>query len=657
MNRRTFFTFYILFLTLMAYLLRVYRLDFFSLRGDEAFTVIFVQRTWEGLWKGISIIEPNPPLVYLLLRAWIFVVGTSEFATRYFSVFFGVLCVPLLYRVAYTAMSRSGRALQNPISIDDTTMLARSPFHRRPGFAADEGTWIGLFAATLITINPFQIWHSQDVRNYTLWPALSLFALYFFWKWWKAEAGLAADKPFAALAFYVFFALASLYTHYYDVFILLAANTFVFIFAVAARKWKTIVHWIAAQIALVLLYAPWILFGTNRISTYGEGSAEQGVALLDQFRRTVASFALGDTLPESVHAISWIPLALLLIIILVWFARRNFQASAFIFFWIALPTLALYAVSLGRPLFNERYLNGVAPAYYLAFAVGLAALYPPRARWHSLAFSVAILFFSLAPAYALANYWYDPNYAKAPDWRGLSQIMNANLRDGDIIVQNFTEMSAQYYRSGTTPVITVPRDFWWASGDAQTLERLNRDFGRIWFIPAQPDWWDPRHEAENFLSRYDDRQLEDDISGFRLQLYSTPRVFASLMTPMNARIGAATLAGFRLEKKPGMLHVVLYWKTASIEKDLHVFVHVSQSDGRVIAQSDGIPLGGSYPTSAWKPAEMIVDAYDIKTDAAGAFTLFAGMYDPDTGTRATAIDSAGVRYVDDRVMLAQISLP
>jgi len=26
-------------------------LDFVSLRGDEAFTVIFVQRTWEGLWK------------------------------------------------------------------------------------------------------------------------------------------------------------------------------------------------------------------------------------------------------------------------------------------------------------------------------------------------------------------------------------------------------------------------------------------------------------------------------------------------------------------------------------------------------------------------------------------------------------------------------
>ena len=87
-------------LTLVAFLLRVYRLDFVSLRGDEAFTVVFVQRTWDGLWKGIRFIEPNPPLMYLALRAWVAVAGASEFVTRYFSAFFGVLCVPLLYRLA-----------------------------------------------------------------------------------------------------------------------------------------------------------------------------------------------------------------------------------------------------------------------------------------------------------------------------------------------------------------------------------------------------------------------------------------------------------------------------------------------------------------------------------------------------------------------------
>jgi len=111
-NRMKTVTYSILFLTLMGFVLRVYRLDFFSLRGDEAFTVIFVQRTWEGLWRGISVIEPNPPLMYLALRFWVAIAGTSEFATRYFSVFFGVLCVPLLYRLALAMKWRQQSDLQ-----------------------------------------------------------------------------------------------------------------------------------------------------------------------------------------------------------------------------------------------------------------------------------------------------------------------------------------------------------------------------------------------------------------------------------------------------------------------------------------------------------------------------------------------------------------
>src|SRR5512138_3869454 len=102
-------TWLVILITFAAFALRVYRLDVVSLRGDEAFTVLFVQRTWEGLWKGIRLIEPNPPLYYLALRVWVAVAGASEFVTRYFSVFFGVLCVPLSYRLAREMMGGARR--------------------------------------------------------------------------------------------------------------------------------------------------------------------------------------------------------------------------------------------------------------------------------------------------------------------------------------------------------------------------------------------------------------------------------------------------------------------------------------------------------------------------------------------------------------------
>lgn len=642
----------VLVITLVAFALRVYRLDFVSLRGDEAFTVIFVQRAWEGLWKGIRLIEPNPPLMYLALRVWVALAGASEFATRYFATFFGVLCVPLLYRLAREMFSGKGTRA------------------------------VALLATALLAINPYQIWHSQDVRNYTLWPALSLVSLIFFWRWITGEGrreGGEIPQPrslSSTLAFYVLATTASLYTHYYDTFILLAESIFAVVFAFWKRQWKTLARWIGAQAVLALAYLPWAFLFTNRVTTYGEASAEQSVSLLDVFSRTLATFILSDTVPEIFKTLLWLPLTLALCAILIYLARRERTQAAFLFLYIAVPTLALYVISIGRPLFLERYLNGIAPAYYLAFAVGLAAVWQWRSTWRVPVFVVAILIAASTSAYALSNYYFDPAYAKAPDWRALGQFIVAQQQPGDIVVQNFTDDSISYYRNrlsrkntpptqpgcdnqeGYLPVVTLPKDYWAKTADEKALQELNATCRRIWFIPAAPDFWDPAQFVEKYLSRYDDREIDARISTFRLQLYLTPRAFEPKIMPVNARVGNATLVGYRVQRtRP--LHVVLYWRAAQkIEKDFTVFVHLADADDHVIAQQDNAPVGSTYPTSQWQPGELIVDAHDLQVDTApGAYALIVGMYDPATLARAPVSDANGVRLPDGRVPLTQVTIP
>ena len=668
-------------ITLVAFALRVYRLDFVSLRGDEAFTVIFVQRTWEGLWKGISTIEPNPPLMYLALRVWVAVAGASEFATRYFSAFFGVLCVPLLYRlaremftvpvIASTFASLSvNSAKQSPEHIGDTCTCVRC----KCCFVAQttpRNDTAALIAAALIAINPYQIWHSQDIRNYTMWPSLSLLALIFLWRWWKLEVGgwklevgrLNLSFVICHLSLYVLATLSSLYTHYYDAFILVAENIFVFAFALFARRWKTLAQWIGAQIVIVLLYAPWLLFGTNRITTYGEASAESGVSLLDVFSRTLTTFVLGDTVPDDFKALLWLPLALVLVAILILLARQNRASAAFLLLWIALPTLAQYIVSVGRPLFLERYLNGIAPAYYLAFAIGLAGICNLQFAIRNSQFLIlnslfvlAALFFLFTSAYSLGNYYFNPAYTKSPNWRALMQSIKDRRAPGDFVVQNFTEMSAIYYR-GDLPVMTLPKDYWATPADEKTLRQLNQDYRRIWFIPASPGWWDDGQFVERFLSHNDERVSETPIDIFHLQLYWTPREFEPKMIPLNARVGNATLVGYRVEGTRN-LHLVLYWRAnQSIEKDFTVFVHVADANNRVVGQHDGAPAFGMYPTTAWQPGELIVDAHDIQVDAApGTYTLLIGMYDANSLARVLAFDSNGTRLTNEQVVLTQVTI-
>jgi len=82
------------------------------------------------------------------------------------------------------------------------------------------------------------------------------------------------------------------------------------------------------------------------------------------------------------------------------------------------------------------------------------------------------------------------------------------------------------------------------------------------------------------------------------------------------------------------LPLTLQWQ--ALEKvsavDYWVFTHLLAEDGRLIAQHDGVPAGGTRPTTGWNSGEIIVDAHAMAFhDAAytGPATIVVGMYDPD----------------------------
>jgi hypothetical protein len=81
------------------------------------------------------------------------------------------------------------------------------------------------------------------------------------------------------------------------------------------------------------------------------------------------------------------------------------------------------------------------------------------------------------------------------------------------------------------------------------------------------------------------------------------------------------------------------------DRDFKVFVHLVDSGGRVLAQFDGHPQGGDYPTSRWIPGELIEDTYPVLLPAElppGPYRLFVGLYDEATMTRLpVSTDSEG----------------
>ena len=81
---------------MLAFALRVYRLPAQSLWYDEGVSWYLTRMSWPALtvWTANDI---QPPLYYYLLWLWVRLAGSSEYALRFLSVFFGTLTLPLLW--------------------------------------------------------------------------------------------------------------------------------------------------------------------------------------------------------------------------------------------------------------------------------------------------------------------------------------------------------------------------------------------------------------------------------------------------------------------------------------------------------------------------------------------------------------------------------
>ena len=144
----------LLLLMLLGFALRAHNLDAFSFWTDEGLTparsgyaLSQILRN-EIVIQGIVTKDTHPPLYYLVIHLTRQLFGASDFAFRYPSVLFGVLLIPLIYKLG-----------------------------RRMG-----GRTVGMLVALLAAVNPLQVYYSQEARMYTLLVLLVTGMSYVLWQ-------------------------------------------------------------------------------------------------------------------------------------------------------------------------------------------------------------------------------------------------------------------------------------------------------------------------------------------------------------------------------------------------------------------------------------------------------------------------------------------
>lgn len=406
-------------LTAGAFALRLVYLGVDSLWYDETVSVYLAgQRIPELIAHTAR--DIHPPGYYLLLRGWLALTGFPtghadasgyrlEFVAAFLSLLFGVLLIPLTWRLA------------RRLRLDDKTATV---------------------AALLIAVSPFGVWYSQEVRMYTLGAALGVVCLLATTPFLFGDS--TPGRLWRAAVLFAVAAAAGLYTLYYFAFLLVSINLLVF--ALLLWRWRATgraarqaaLIWLLAQLGALLLFAPWLPTAWRQATDPPvppwRSAPQLGASLAESWG--ALSFGQSADLARF-----WPLLALTLALaalgtVAAWRSNRSARLAATLLLCAVLGPLALILLASAlTPLYHVRYLFTYAPAFSVLLALGVGALLRWRQPLGSALAVAAVVLILAGSALSLRAFWTDPDLR--PDGqRAAVRALADRWRPGDAILVN-----------------------------------------------------------------------------------------------------------------------------------------------------------------------------------------------------------------------------
>jgi mannosyltransferase len=487
----------------LAFALRVIGLDAESLWRDEIDAIRFAYWPLAELVEGFGRPGHNGPLYYLLLRPWLEVAGRSGFALRFFSLFSGVLSIPLLDR------------------------LARRLFPHWSNVA--------LLAALLAAISPYLVWYGQEGKMYALVMALALLSM---------ERYLAALEQGGWQRWLLYVAATSAAFYVHLVAALLVPVQIVGYFAsdrrVRRARWKPAA---ASLAALTLPYVPLLIWQVPLLLNSGQ-TGYRFVPLQEMMLSMLSSYSLGVVQPSTPWILAFF-LGLLLASGVAWKLPDVRRASLVLLAaWLLVPIACLFLVTLVRPMYTARYLIFIVPAYLLLLAVSVRA-----AAAHSrLIAGLALAILMAASGWGL---WVQAQNSLKADFRAATRYVAARLEPQDLVLFQipYGRHSFDYYwpERRSAPVdhdaqfqVFLPlvlggtrSPYRWAEGlytndglgpdeADRRMAELTAGSGTVWLVATETALWDERGLVQAWLEEHASRAEEAHFVRVDVYRYEFP---------------------------------------------------------------------------------------------------------------------------------------
>ena len=616
-------------------------IDAHGIWWDEARNIEVATRPLAQI-AGSAELDIHPPLYFYGLHLWTGLLGTTAFATRLFSAWFGLLAAALTYRLA--------RGLA-------------------PGRA---GQVSGLLALGLASFSPFLLAEAHETRMYTFaWALLAAGALSVWratqqatqagsgqraWPWWLAFAALSA---------------ASLLVHYAAVLVLIAWAIWLLVWALRGPDRLARLGTLALVGLLTgLLCLPALSIALGQIPGYRNPNLTRpGVG--DYLGQLARAFTLGEQGPTTVW--SWgrwlwllLPLGGAVLALRDQLTaprdRRSLAKVTMLALWLFGGLAAYYLLLTRQSAFTPRYISFVLPALWALAGWALSGwrrLFKPL-PWILTAVLLAVAIPSLQAGLAKPKPYH-------VDTRGVVSWLEERATTKDIILVDQRYPFGFYWERWDSSAHGLPPAEPAGQAPAQYLfvdlnqidERLTEVAGE-----AQIVYWvtwfesdiDPRGAVPALLDTHGERLGEQDFRGYKVRWWrlQPPTRFAAAQEMQSLDLafepGITLVEGDwqgRLSPtkagRPAL--VTLRWRAdGPTERPLKVSLRLRGADGATLAQDDRVLLNDRHlRTTSWQPGDTALAVYTLALPPEpGRYSLTLVLYDEETLSAVGLRDGSGV---------------
>lgn len=315
-----------------------------SIWFDEAFSAYIIRYDFAEIWN-FTAADVHPPLYYFALKIWSQIFGSSDFALRSMSVFFGVLAI-------LAGCHLVSRMFGGKTAAVSTLLLAVSPMFVR---------------------------YAQEVRMYTLVVFLSMLAVRAYFELYLSDKKLSKVQSRSWSWLLVAACALGLWTQYLSALTLVA----LWIWRLFEKKSKLLGRdfvgflreyfgggWLVINLLIMGLFSPWMPF-FFRQAGYVSSDFWIPEVNFDTILNFVSNFFTFLDFGVNGWIVSGVVCAVLAVIMLGVSKAEKMRNLKFILALAVFPPVVLFVLSLSRSIFMDRYL--ISSMAFLAIFIGVVA--------------------------------------------------------------------------------------------------------------------------------------------------------------------------------------------------------------------------------------------------------------------------------------------